>query len=106
MPICKICNIEKPNNEFWEKHSRKDDSIILETMCRDCISKTIDCSNFFSLVLICLKLNIPYCYNTWQELINKYGTTQNRKIISKYLAIMHLPAYKSMRFKDSEMFRV
>ena len=32
MPICKICNIEKPNNEFWEKHYPKLKNIFSEEL--------------------------------------------------------------------------
>lgn len=102
---CKVCHKTKKDDEFWTKHSRTDDLIILETTCRDCISETLNYTNSFSLLLICHKLNIPYFYDIWQILKNKYGTTQNRKIVSKYVATMHLPAYRNMRFEDSEIFK-
>ena len=99
--ICQICGKELPLIEFYYTH-RKDiypDGRL--TVCRDCLTKTIDINNLSSFIHILREIDIPYFDDIWKRMIESYPTASKKGYLGKYIARMKLISFIALRFKDS-----
>lgn len=98
MRTCEACQRELEEKQFYfsQRYRLK--------VCKDCIKSDFNAEDRSSYMWVLRELDMPFISQTWRMLKRgaEAGGRSLEQLLGKYIAIMHLPAFRLLTWEDSD----